>query len=116
MSMRPLDPDEQALLDKAKARMTSQLNAIHERGRLTNFFANMAVPELVTTAAYCIGNVDAATDEMGEGHIKGLITVAGNALKDLHFALSIGGDESEHRTKSGLVDSGGSPMPGDPPH
>lgn len=106
---RELDPEEVALIEHAKRIMQRDLNQVHTRGQLTDYFTEASVAFMTATSAYALGNVLVAMEAMPEQtpKLKKLVLEAVEAIKALHLALRMGATDD--------IEVRGGRIPGEPP-
>lgn len=107
---RELDPEEVALVEHAKRIMQRDINQVHTRGQLTDFFKDSSVAFMVATAAYSVGNVIVAIESMPAEKtpkMQKLVLEAMESIKALHLAMRIGAELDEYDIQGRV--------PGDPP-
>lgn len=95
---RELDPEEVALVEHAKRIMQRDLNQVHTRGQLTDFFTDSSVAFMIATAAYSVGNVLVAIESMPERtpKMQKLVLEAMESIKALHLAMRIGAELDQY--------------------
>lgn len=112
------DPDELAQIENARRLMQKDLESVHIRGQLTNYFGESSGAFLVATAAYALGNLAEAVkgSKAFSGHGVTLLNQALDSVKALHFAMRV--VEAPETGDAGKqwhdVQERGS-LPGDPP-
>ena len=106
---RELEPEEVALIEHAKRLMQQDLNKVHIRGQLTNYWGDSSSSAfMVATAAYSIGNVLVALEGMSDEmpKMKKLILEAVASIKALHLGMRMGVVDEQPGTVQ---------LPGEPP-